>query len=262
MPSWKQAAEYQESGAVKAAEVAAAEKDKVVVDEETGEKKFHFTIKTVAIVAAVVVFVVVIGIFISAGINRNKDKMENPGVEDPFVQPTTGTIDDDFWGDDPVFSYSEEELSQLRAWGYTASEIEEFQSNEESASAKIAQAKQERQAALDSLNNPNSPEYQALINQTWIGEPDMTLPAADTDYLSEVTWAVKTENLDYDKVPARGTNLFLKVYLENDRVHFMQVPFERYISLPDSGNIVVSYQEVLWNNTVVVQDMTEVEVTG
>lgn len=68
-------------------------------------------------------------------------------------------------------------------------------------------------------------------------------------------------NADYDKVPAHGQNLFLKVHLNSSYYVFMECPLLRYMQLPDSGNIVVQYQTATINGVTIVHSMQEVTVS-
>ncbi len=182
----------------------------------------------------------------------NNDPYADPTVTaDPSMQGSTGTPSDTgVTGDigvtgDTGFAYTSDELNQLRAMGYTGTEIEEFQSYGYDFEYLAELAEDAREAYIEEKVKPlfdtASEEYKQNYYNTWLGMPlreDMDLFRDDVGNMQE------TRNLDYEKVPVHGYQVFLKVYLD-DREHaeyfFMQVSPERYVQLNDSGNIVVTY---------------------
>lgn len=245
----KQGAEYKDSSEI----------EQAVQEDEAARKKFS---PVIIVLGVVVAFAVVLAAVYFC--------MQVVKQESEPAQPTdsgVGTIvgDDDYWSqfDDPeTFSYTDEEKQQLRAWGYTGDEIEKKQSEEVPASELIAQSKKAQEEARATLSNPESPEYQALLNNTWLGQQAITLP----EYVEGVTegsihYDTHVLNADYDKVPAHGQNLFLKVHLNSSSYVFMECPLLRYMQLPDSGNIVVQYQTATINGVTIVHSMQEVTVS-
>lgn len=222
--------------------------------EETGSKK---TPKALIVVAIVVLFIM--GVF---AISKVSGRKESPIVSD-VIDPTPST-DDAYWDafEEPEdFFYSQEEIESLRAWGYTGDEIEAKELEQVPASSLIAASKEAQEEKLKTLGDVTSPEYQELLNSTWLGQEPMALP----EYVegvseNELSFATRTYNADYVKVPAHGRTLFLKVFLEDGSYTFMECDLLRYIQLPDSGNIVVTYSEITLGDVVVISGMTEVEV--
>ncbi len=211
------------------------------------------------------VIVVALAIFFAWQGHANKKHMDNPGnpADDITQQGGDGVIGNDvdelFASVTPVFTYTSEELEQLRAWGYTGDEIEAEQLKETPAADLVAASKQAQEEARAALSNPESPEYQALLNQTWLGEVAVTVPVYDPE-TSEVGTTTLTLNADYEKMPAHGTNLFLRVKLEDGSHHFMEVSPYRYSQLADSGNIVVTYDYLLLDGKVFINNMREKQV--
>ena len=126
----------------------------------------------------------------------------------------------------------------------------------------VAASRQEQEEARATLSNPESPEYQALLNNTWLGQQALAIPQYE-EGVSEgiIYYDTYTLNADYEKVPAHGHNLLLKVYLEDGSYAFMECPLLRYMQLPDSGNIVVSYQTASIDGATIVSNMKEVAVS-
>ena len=125
----------------------------------------------------------------------------------------------------------------------------------------IAAAKQEQEEARATLSNPESPEYQALLNNTWLGQQELSLPGYEEGVTEgAIYYDTVTLNADYDKVPAHGHNLFLKVYLDDGSYAFMECSLLRWTQLADSGNIVVTYQTASLNGATIITDMKEVTV--
>lgn len=162
---------------------------------------------------------------------------------------------------DAVFRYTDEERALLRSWGYTGSEIEAGELAETPAGELVAASKQAQEEARATLSNPESPEYQALLNDTWLGQQLINLPAyVEGETEGSIFYNTYTYNADYEKIPAHGNNLFLKVYMPDKSYAFMECPILRYMQLPESGNIVVQYQTATIDNQVIVYNMTEVAV--
>lgn len=247
----KQGAEYKDS----------TEIEEAIQEDDTSKKKSWKVYVTLAGFGAVIVLVL-IGLIVAKV--RGDDTKDPP----PSDSNSPGIVvgDDAYWDqfEEPgtTFSYTDEEKQQLRAWGYTGDEIEEHESNETSVDELVAASRQEQEEARATLSNPESPEYQALLNNTWLGQQALTIPQYE-EGVSEgiIYYDTYTLNADYEKVPAHGHNLLLKVYLEDGSYAFMECPLLRYMQLPDSGNIVVSYQTATIDGATIVSNMKEVTVS-
>ena len=153
---------------------------------------------------------------------------------------------------DPVnqetFLYSPEEITNLRAAGYTGDEIESYQSQQTPAEDLIKQAEAERDAwvqeAIAPLYDTASDEYKHYVSQTWLTLPQRTDMADWTMIGAE--YAVD-QNLDYEKIDVYGNQMFIKVYLD-DNAHeswfFLNVSPTEWNQLNDAGNIQVHYTYV------------------
>lgn len=247
----KQGAEYKDSTEIEEA-----------VQEDAASKKKTWKMRLAVGALVGVVLLVLLGIIVAKVVgNDNQD----PAPSDSS-SPGIVVGDDAYWDqfEDPsdMFSYTDEEKQQLRAWGYTGDEIEEHESNETSVEELVAASRQEQEEARATLSNPESPEYQALLNNTWLGQQALTIPPYE-EGVSEgiIYYDTHTLNADYEKIPAHGHSLLLKVYLEDGSYAFMECPLLRYMQLPDSGNIVVTYQTATIDGATIVSNMKEVTVS-
>lgn len=187
---------------------------------------------------------------------------ESRTMNTPGTTPSADIVDgpgglDEFWSQfDPVFNYTAEEKATLRAWGYTGTEIEEYQMAEVPVAELVEASRQAQEEMRATLANPESPEYQRLLNQTWLGEKATTPPnfvVNQTQYSSTTV----TLNADYEKVPVHGTNLFIKVELADGTHHWMECSPFRYGDLADSGNIVVTYDLITFDGVQYITNMRE-----
>lgn len=228
-------------------------------DADTGKKRTIFSSRIVQalIFLGIVLFM---GLFLWMTLSarsHNNEVNNNPGTTDDFTNwgDTSGNTDvDGFWGD--IFTYTSEEKAELRAWGYTGSEIEDFQLQERDVAELVAESKRLQQEAWDSLNNVESPEYQALLSQTWLGLSDTPIPAYE-EYMVQRS-EVRRLVADYVKVPPKGGNLFFKVDMKDGSYHFMDVSISEYTKYPDADNINVEYtvhyvgeQEYIYNMHII-----------
>lgn len=177
------------------------------------------------------------------------DERPEPGEDAPIAQASTEY-------------YSIDETRILRKWGYTASELDITARDHLSATELVKQARKDREAAqkeaLDAVRDTASPEYQALLNKTWLGGDSLDLSGVQVDSIYNT--AQRTENVDYEKCGAQGTQLFLKLQLDNGTSAFMTVTPVRYLELAESGNIVVSIEQVEYGETTVIISIQEVRV--
>jgi hypothetical protein len=202
----------------------------------------------------IVIAIAVIGIiFVAVYMSFNKQENEYP---EDVTQTETG----EYEGETeyiPTFTYTQEEIEQLRAYGYTADEIEQSQFVEKPAEVLYEEAKQaikeEQQKVIDELSDTASPAYQDLFNKTWLSGTPMNLVATE-DYTLEGF----IENVDYIKLPAVGNQLFLRLTLADGSYLFMTVTPERWFELRDIGNIVVRYVKWYYNGEEVITEISEI----
>lgn len=161
-----------------------------------------------------------------------------------------------------VFTYNNEELSSLRERGYTASEIEAFQMQKLDSKDLIEEADRKRQEYLDSTIKPvldgASPAYKNMVDQTFMGQPQLDFGRNPEAYVE----GSFNYNADYWKIPARGMQLYLKLRFGPSKEYtaWMTVSPQRYIELPDSGNINVSITVTDCKPGLVITDIQEIEL--
>lgn len=157
---------------------------------------------------------------------------------------------------------SDEEATLLGTYGYTGSEIEMAQSYGLSAEELVANAKSRQEASIRStirkLSDTGSIEYQNLINQTYLGQTKNTEPVDQTQVENPTSYdTTQTINADYVKCSTYGLQLFLKCKIYDGIYVWYQVTPQRWVSLPESGNIVLSVTLQHYGDTVYVTDIHE-----
>lgn len=225
---------------------------------EKEEKPAHKDMKHLPYILGAVLVVIILILIVATA-------RKHTAVE-PVVEETPSFIEVEGGSESaadltPLFSYTEDERENLRAWGYTGDEIEAYEVEEVPAADLVEQSRQAQEAARATLSNPESPEYQQLLNSTWLGQPLVDLSGYTAEEaITEVCYNTLTLNADYEKLEAHGSNLFLKVWITENLCYFMECPLLRYLELPDHGNIVVKYQTLTLGDNVFICDMEEVLV--
>lgn len=143
--------------------------------------------------------------------------------------------------------YAQEDRALLRSLGYTADEIEFAISEGLSVANLIDEAEADLDArnkeSLQRVSDAASPEYQNMLNSTYLGqlpnpEPVDQTTAATPFYRS----TTKTFNSDYVKCPTMGLQLWLKCKVDATTYVWVNVSPERYAKLPAKGNIVLTVE--------------------
>lgn len=191
---------------------------------------------------------IIVGVVIVLGvlllIFSRKPAGEEPVQDEP--QATEG--DDLVWIEPEVNAgtfYTQEQINRLREVGYTGTEIEEFALNGEDVDTKVKEAEAIRDAwiqeAVAPLYDATSQEYKDMINQTWLALPKRT----DIDtWETSASYYTERKNLDYEKIEVHGNQLFIKIYLDDDKHEdwfFLNVQPDEWAKLKDKGNVVVNY---------------------
>lgn len=232
---------------------------------------------------AILVVLVLLGIILMKGMNKNEETADvtaedtyveddnpaaallnsDPAVTGEYTEDSASTTD--MQDTSSTAEYSNTEDIELRKRGYTADEIEFSREHGISYEDMIAQAdadieNQQRQV-LASLSDEGSEAYQTLLNMTWLQGADLSITDATYDEFGNLSVyeETKTMNIDYTKVPAKGTQLFLKCNLLDYGVAFMTVEPDRWLQLADSGNILVNVTFEHWNDVIVVKDIYELD---
>jgi len=141
-----------------------------------------------------------------------------------------------------VFEYTAEEKEQLRLCGFTGDEIENMEFEHQEASKVIEDMEKKRKEQYEKEIKPffdgASDEFKDVYNNTWYGQKDFVVDSDVAGY----AYFNENMNVDYEKLPPKGHQLYLKYYLSNGDACFMTVTPERYLELSDSGNIVISVE--------------------
>lgn len=165
-------------------------------------------------------------------------------------------------GEYTPFQYTMEERETLRANGYTGDDIERYEVEERSVPELVEMSENLRKEQYDKDIKPYldgaSEEYHTLEDYTWLGGSPME-ERIITDAELPYDNCMDTCNLDYDKVPARGAQLWLKLdWVDKGQTIFILISPSRYSELPDSGNIVVDVSYQLYDDgAVCVTDVRE-----
>lgn len=165
---------------------------------------------------------------------------------------------------EPEFSYTADQKATLRSYGYTADDIEEAIAFQTPFEDLVQSAENSIQAKLDSEIGPYldsaSDEFKWLRGMTWVGGEEVPTSVFSEESAPEFRYG--TYNCDYEKVPAYGTQLFIKLdILDMGITAFMDVTPERYATLDDSGNIVVIVEYNKYpDGTVIITDLGEKDV--
>ena len=206
--------------------------------------------KIFILIGAAIILIIIIAIMLPQGVTTTEDSFINDLINGD------GTVDEDW----VMFEYSDAEIQELRAYGYTADEIEREEQLGTSASYLISLAmtaqEEKQKEAWERLMDSTSEEYQALLDKTWLGGEEFTLNALPEGSFYQTEQIVY--NADYIKLPEQGNQLFLRVTLENGSYMFMTVHPERWVTLKDEGNIVVSYTVVTYNGVQIITSIAEV----
>lgn len=196
-------------------------------------KKLIFVIVGILLIFAIAA-IVILGSGKKEETDTTDESLDNLEWLDPVNQET--------------FLYTPEEITNLRAAGYTGDEIESYQAQQTPAEDLIKQAEAERDAwvqeAIAPLYDTASDEYKHYISQTWLTLPQRT-DMSEWNMIG-AEYAVD-QNLDYEKIDVYGNQMFIKVYLD-DNAHeswfFLNVSPTEWNQLNDAGNIQVHYTYV------------------
>lgn len=158
------------------------------------------------------------------------------------------------------FTYNEVELASLQALGIPAIDIENMRL-QEVAATRVAAAWSERQvekaiAEAEELYIAESEFLQELMAQTWL-----RFPIQEVSYDS--TWSgmdtTVRMNADYSKIRSSGNQCFVEVELKDGLIGFLMMHPDRFSQLPDSGNMLVQYQMVVYGGKTVITALDEIK---
>lgn len=187
------------------------------------------------------------------GANQVDSTAEGVVEEEVYYEPTSS------------LNFTDDEIVNLRKHGYTGDEIELASANYVSYDSLIEEAdaliKAEQQEVLYELSDTGSEAYQTLLNMTWLQGQDLVINELlpDENGNIDIYTETKTMNIDYVKVPSKGSQLWLKCDCREFGVNFLLTDPSRWVQLSDSGNILVEISVTYWGGTPVVTNIVELD---
>ena len=155
---------------------------------------------------------------------------------------------------DTMFEGSDQET--LRKLGYTGDEIQLALDNGVSTEALIEKAQSLRDAeakeALIRMSDSASEEFQTITNNSIFCMEPLTFPVESYDELTISETHSYVVNSDYVKMPTYGPQLYIKCKIANGNYVFYNVTPTRWVSLPETGNIVLNVEYQLYGNDSLV----------
>lgn len=221
--------------------------------------KFITLLKTINPKILLIVGIAIVGIFIVAVFVGKKN------LEKQKEQELLNRADEIISGEqvivEEVFAYTAEEIEDLRLAGYTGVEIDDFEFEEIDAQSLIKSAEEARKAKYEAeivpYLNSASDEFKYLESNTWVGLEKFDIP----DDKENWQYYIETYNVDYQKVAAAGMQCFIKFYLPDGNVGFFMMSPDRYVSLADSGNMVIRVKYCAMSNGInVITNVEEILV--
>lgn len=249
--------------------------------------------KQIAIAAGIgVVLIIVIVVMLTKGKGAEEatsDPMEQTAstTQEEEFDPFANVYDqgDDFLGFDDVTStdstqtasnsgdtiydpstysiYSNDEIANLRGYGYTGDEIEYYSQQGTSYDQLIEEATNKKNEAnkewRDTILDEASDGYKSLMVNSYMDGKE-TMSSCTYDDVNG--YGVKRENVDYIKCGVYNYQAWIKVYTQFGSM-VMLIDLPRYTELTDSGNIVVEYKYAVNpdNTLLYVYDIYEVSIS-
>lgn len=206
----------------------------------------------IAVIAAVIVTGIV-SITLFSSMKKNKEETAQKHADELLADDSENEV--------VTFYYTDDELRELRAAGYTGLEIEDFEMNEQDVSMLLKEAAALRQATYEKEILPYfdnaSDEFKMLMRNTWVGQEEFEID----DDISNWTYHIETVNADYNKITSSGMQCFIKFYLPDGTSGFTFIEPKRYKNLAESGNIVLSIEyTILTDGTKVITKVTEISI--
>lgn len=168
------------------------------------------------------------------------------------------------------FAYTEEELVMLQEEGMTANQITDYEVQMIDPYLAIEEfQKQKAELLADRFPElkaeameKGSPEYKKLISKTYLSLAPFTFTVANPEEMGFFVSSAR-ETVPYEKLGARGKQLFLKVssYVNGD--FFITVNPAEYAKLNDKGSVVINYLQdeddkgnpLIYDITLDIQDV-------
>lgn len=161
-------------------------------------------------------------------------------------------------------SVDEDAKVELRKLGYTGDEIALALSQGFSVDMLIEEATELRNAeakeAMKRIQDSASDEFKYIINNSIFCMEEQNFDSFDVNVEGSMNYkSVYVVNADYVKCPIRGHQLYIKCKIANDTYVFYDVTPERWETLPDSGNIVLSVHYSLYGSQYPNMYVTNIE---
>jgi phosphoribosyl-AMP cyclohydrolase len=196
--------------------------------------------------------IVIVGLILSsvfAMVSKNKKTVSKP-ITKPVVAKSISS------------NYTEQQVEQLRASGYTGDEIEKYEKVGMNPDLLIAKATQDRQVLLQdtyqelkkSMENSGSSDYKQLIDMTWLCGNPITV----SDPSGKFTTQKIKDNIRYVKVPPHGNQLFVKMTLSDGSVAFYSVTPQLWSQLKESGNMIITYDRINYGSNYYIANIEEI----
>lgn len=171
-------------------------------------------------------------------------------VSDPFGDDMTPIDEPQQSGQlvvDPITNpyaysfYSDDEVYNLRGYGYTGDEIEynaQLQTPYDDLVAKAYAAYDEKYNEWrESVLNESSDGYKNLMDKTYLGSPATKDNISAEDISTTYSYL---ENVDYEKCGVYNYQAWIKVHLSIGDV-IISIPLTRYSQIAEEGNILITF---------------------
>lgn len=200
---------------------------------------------------------------IAVGIFAFMSREAKPSEEDlPEISIDIDAIEQE------LSSYTEDEIRGLRAAGYTGDEIEKYQESFVSVEELMVSARKLQQEFMqesyvelrDGVMNSASEDYKNLLNMTWLGGNVVEVGPLEGKTIYDYQTEQLRANVNYVKIPSRGYQTMLKLDFPDGEVFFMNIHPTRYYVLAEKGNIVISYDKIVFGDDVYFSNVVEVPI--
>jgi hypothetical protein len=166
-----------------------------------------------------------------------------------------------------------EDIEKLRAAGYTANEIEQFEADKvDDIAPLLKKAATDKQRFLleqyqflqERMASGIDEETSYIFNNSIFSLPGQEMTEAELDSWGLPVPALRStfrENVNYTKLPLMGSQCLLKLSLEDGTILFFYVSPERYAELTqDEGNIVIKYTVIEWRGCRFIGNIEELPI--
>lgn len=211
-------------------------------DEDVKKKK---GINPKILIGCIAAALVVGLIMVLSGGGKKEEVVEEVPLDTTLADEELVFIEPVF--DNAYVGYTADEVNELRNIGLTGTEIESYQNQGVPYQTAFNITREQYWAAQLEYQLPlmdmSSDDYYKEISKTWLTLPERQDLPEWTEEGIAYSYSLK-KNLDYEKVDVHGSQLFLKVYLDDNKHEnwfFLNVTPQEWLLLEDAGNVVVDY---------------------